>query len=253
VPRTNCLGNASVANENGVYRRAEESLDERRRIRIGAYEITEGAKDRSFAEDAALLEQLRCRRCESNALPLQAFEGAQLGDRRGVQLLGAEEVGTRAALPLARLHEHVARVVRGGGGLCYKRRGDRGRILRRGQFSSGCFGGVKELELLGVECRSAGRDLRTFALAALAIELGAMELLAQVAQRTLAVFHIGASDAESRANLFLVPRVRAQSFVRYSLCSLELRELTGGAIELAAHPSGGGVTFAPLFFSALAA
>src|SRR6266404_4270053 len=73
------LSYRSVANENGIYCRSQESLDEPGRAGVSADEIAERAKDGSLAKNRAFLQQSRRRGRQADALSLQAFERVELG------------------------------------------------------------------------------------------------------------------------------------------------------------------------------
>src|SRR6478672_12800932 len=108
------------------------------------------------------------------------------------------------------------------------------------------------MTLLGLEARPARRKLLALALGALAIEMRAVELLAELAQRALPMIETRARDAQIGAHFFLVSRVGSQGLVGRLEGGLERRQLGGGPLELGAHPSRDRITLAPLFLGALA-
>ncbi len=80
MPGAHRLSDSSVAHEHRVHSGAQEALDQRGRIHIGADEVAERAQHGPFSENATLLQESRGRRGESNALSLESLEGVQLGD-----------------------------------------------------------------------------------------------------------------------------------------------------------------------------
>ena len=72
MPRANRICGFSVLDENRVYGRAKESLDERCRRSIGADEIAQWTDD-TFAELRPVPEEFRGSRGETNTLSLQSL------------------------------------------------------------------------------------------------------------------------------------------------------------------------------------
>src|SRR3979411_1045757 len=124
MPRAHGLSHGSVANENGVDRRSEESLDEAGGAGVSADEIAEGAKDCALAKGAAFLEQSRCRWCQADTLSLQSLEGIELRAQPGVQLFGAQKVRACRALALTRVVERLSGIVGSTGRIDDARRRD---------------------------------------------------------------------------------------------------------------------------------
>ena len=252
MPRAHGLGHRSVANENGIDRRSQEPLDERGRVGVCAHEIAKRAEYCAFAENAALLEQPRCGGRQADALSLQPLERVELRAQSRVQLVGAQQLRTRRALALTRLMLRVTRVVGGAGRLRDAYRRDRGRIFRRRQVPARGFGRVEKVRLLSLERRSPHGELVTLPLRALVVEIGAVQLFAQLAEHPLTLLEIEARSAETGAHLFLSARVSAQSLVGGLEGSSELRELCRRTLQLAAHTTRNRVTFAALLLGALA-
>jgi hypothetical protein len=170
-----------------------------------------------------------------------------------MQLLGAKEISSRGIRALARLERKITRIIGGSGGFCDTRGRDCSGIFRRRQITARCFGRVEQLRLLRFECGSSHDNLRPLALATLSVEIRAVELLAQLAQRPLTLLDVGARHAECGANFLLVPGVRAQRFVRGGERGFELRQLARRAVELSADATRDGIPLAALLFGALPA
>jgi len=252
VPRAHGLAYNSVANENGVHRRAQEFLYEPGRARVGAHEIAERAEYRAFAENAALLEQARRGGGQADALSFEPLERVELRAQGCVQLVGAQQLRARRALALARLVLRIPRVVGDAGRLRDAGGRDRGRVFRCCEISTSGFGRVEKVGLLSLERRSPHGELVTLALRALVVEIGAVQLFAQIAERPLALLEIEARRAETSADLFLSARVSAESFVGGLEGSSQLCQLGGRALEFAAHATSNRIAFAALLFGALA-
>jgi hypothetical protein len=170
-----------------------------------------------------------------------------------MQLLGAKEISPRGILPLARLESQITRIIGGSGGFCDTRGRDCSSIFGCRQITARCFGCIEQLRLLRFECGSPDYNLRPLALAALPVEIRAVELLAQLAQRPLTLLDVGARHAECSANFLLVPGARAQRFVRGGERGLELRQLARRAVELSADATRDSITLAALLLGALPA
>jgi len=168
-----------------------------------------------------------------------------------MQLVGAKQVSSRGALALAGLRGKRTPVIGGDGGFSHTRCRDRSRIFCRREIATRCFGRVEQLSLLSLESRSARRDLGLLPLAALSVQVGAVELLAQIPQRPFALLDIGARNAQCGANFLLVPRVGIESSVRGSKRGLELRKLARRALELGANASRYLIALASLFLRTL--
>jgi hypothetical protein len=98
-----------------VHRRAEKALDEESGGLIGCYEITQRAKDCAIAKSIALLQKAGGGRRESDTLALESLEGVHLTLQSDVRFIGAEQLGARGGLALARLTIVRARGVELGG------------------------------------------------------------------------------------------------------------------------------------------
>jgi len=169
-----------------------------------------------------------------------------------VQLVGAQQIRSRGSLSLAGVEGKITRVVGRNGGFgdtC--RRYGRG-IFCRGKIATRCLRCVEELCLLCLERRSSRDDLRPFPLTALPVEIGAVQLLAELPQCPLSVLDIGARHAERGSNFLLVPRVRAQLVIRGGERGFELRQIARRALELGAYASRYRISLASLLFRALA-
>src|SRR2546423_3186578 len=206
MPGSHGLRYGAVAHEHRVDGRAEKTLDQRCRAGVCSDEIAEGTEDRSFAEDAAFLQQPRRRWSEPDALPLQTFERVELCGETGMQFFGAEQIRACGVLPRARLLEDVASIFGGSGRLRHLRRGNRGGIFRGGKIAARRFSGVEQLTLLRLERRFPRADFVALALDALVIQVCAVQLFAQVPHRTLALLEIGAGRAQTGANFLLMAR-----------------------------------------------
>ncbi len=107
-----------------------------------------------------------------------------------MQLVGAKQIRSRGVFPLARLQSKITRVIGGSGGFGDTSRRDGGGVFRCGQIATRCLRRVEQLRLLGLECRSSRGNLRPLALTALSIEIRAVQLLAQLAQRPVTLLDI---------------------------------------------------------------
>src|SRR6185503_13884586 len=102
------------------------------------------------------------------------------------------------------------------------------------------------MRLFALECRTALGHFLSLSFGALFFQMRAAKLFAQIAQRALAFFDIGASSAETGADLFLVLRVNAQGFLGGAECGLKLGELRRSPFQLATDAAGQCITFAAL-------
>jgi hypothetical protein len=78
VPRAHALRRGPVAHHHRVQPRAEEALDERRRVGVGGQEVGEWAQHRAVAEPVALFEQPRRRRRQADAVAFERLEPVDL-------------------------------------------------------------------------------------------------------------------------------------------------------------------------------
>src|SRR5258706_14002457 len=90
------------------------------------------------------------------------------------------------------------------------RRSDSGRVFRRGELSAAAFGNVEKVRLFRLQSRSPCRKLVTFPFSALIVQIGSVQLFAQIAEDALTLLEIEARGAESGAHVFLSARVSGQ-------------------------------------------
>jgi hypothetical protein len=93
VPGANPIGDIAVANEDRMNSCAEESLDEKSGILIGAKKIGKRAENSTFAESLAIAEEPRRRGSEADALSLEGLERVYPSGERRVGLVGSEKLG----------------------------------------------------------------------------------------------------------------------------------------------------------------
>ena len=109
VPRANGVRDGTIAHEDRMHRRAEESLDEQRRRLIRAEEVGQWSEDRAVAELVLLAQESSGGGRKPDAFALERVEGVDLALKRRVGLVGAEELRARDAflfsrLPIGRTH-----------------------------------------------------------------------------------------------------------------------------------------------------
>src|ERR1700694_825528 len=168
-----------------------------------------------------------------------------------MELVGAKEIRSRGVLPFACLESKIARVIGSDRRFRHTRRRDGCGVFRRREIAARRFRRVEELRLLCLECGSPRSNLGLLPLAALAVEISAVKLLAQLAQRPVTVLDIGTRHTERGTNLLLMSGVRAQRLVGCAEGGLELRKIGRRALELGADAARNGIALASLFFCTL--
>ena len=170
-----------------------------------------------------------------------------------MQLVRAKKISSSGVLPLTRLESKITRFI--GRDSCFGDacRRNRGGVFCCRQIPTRPLRRVYEVRSLGLECRSSRGNLRPLPLATLPVEIRAVQLLAQLAQRPISALYVGTRHAEGGANFLLVPSVTAQGFVRRGKRGLELRQLTIRPLEFGTDAPRYRIALAPFFFRALPA
>ena len=191
VPRADRVGGRAVAHEHGVHRVAEELLDEQRATPgRRAMKSESGPSTAPSPNRSRSLQQPRRGRRESDAVALELLERVHASLQRRQRLVGAEQLGARERLALARLAigrrvPPPSRSPRVGRGFL------RASTSACSSSCSRCAGRerIVELRLLLGERMRALAHLVELARGALAIVLHAPRAILQLAQLALGALH----------------------------------------------------------------
>ena len=124
-----------------------------------------------------------------------------------MQLFRAKQISTGSAVALARTLKNFAGVIRSSRRFRDSGSGDCRCVFRGSEISPCGLGRVKELCLLRLQRGPPCGQVLALPLTTLVIQFGAVQLLAQLAQRPVTLLQIRARDTELGAYLFLALRV----------------------------------------------